>query len=120
MRKPEFINYNGKTFFFMNFSDLREVDAVKALVQESANYIRSQPEKSVLTLSNITGMHFNNEIKNVFSDFLKGNKPYIKASAVVGLGGLQRIVYNGIMKLTGREIRSFENIMVAQDWLSAN
>jgi len=33
------------------------------------------------------------------------------------LSGLQRIVYNGIMKITGRDIRSFETIEIAKDWL---
>lgn len=54
-----------------------------------------------------------------FQDFVKGNKPYVKASAVVGLSGLQQIVYNGIMKITGREIKSFSTLAEAKDWLAA-
>ena len=118
MRKPEFINYNGKTFFFMDFSDMRTREDVTSLIQPSIEYIRNQPEKSVLTLSNIKGMHFNGEIKNAFTDFISGNKPYVKAGAVVGIGGLQRIVYNGVMKISGRDLRSFETLDQAQDWLS--
>ena len=118
MRKPEFISYNGKTFFFMDFSDMRSREDVDSLIRPSAEYIRSQSEKSVLTLTNIKGMHFNTEIKNAFSDFLKGNKPFVKAGAVVGIGGLQRIVYNGVMKLSGRDLRSFETLDQAQDWLA--
>ncbi|MCU4164514.1 hypothetical protein [Carboxylicivirga caseinilyticus] len=119
MRKPEFISYSGKTFFFMDFSEMKSREEVDTLIKPSAEYIRSQSQKSVLTLTNIKGMHFNNEIKNAFSEFLNGNKPFVKAGAVVGIGGLQRIVYNGVMKLTGRDIRSFETLDQAQDWLSS-
>jgi hypothetical protein len=102
----------------MDFSNIREVSEIKQLIDKSVEYIRSQPNSSLLTLTNIEGMHFNSEIKNMFSDFVSGNKPHVKTGAVIGLNGLQRIVYNGLMKITGRDIRSFDNINVAKDWLS--
>lgn len=49
--------------------------------------------------------------------FLKGNKPYIKISSVFGMSGLARILFNGLMKITGRDIRSFENMTDAQEFL---
>ncbi len=119
MKKPELINYNGKTFFFMDFSNMKTKEEVITLIKPSAEYIRSQPEQSVLTLTNIGGMHFNSEIKNAFTDFISGNKIHVKAGAVYGLGGLQRIVYNGLMKVTGRDLRSFETMSQAQEWLSS-
>ena len=64
-------------------------------------------------------MHFNTEIKNAFSDFINGNRLYVVAGAVIGLSGLQRILYNGLMKLTGRDIRTFESKNEAIEWLLA-
>ncbi len=117
MRKPELINHGGKRIFYMDFTGLREVAEIEQLIKESKDYIRVQPEKSVITLSHIQGMHFNAEIKTIFSEFIGGNKAYVSHGAVVGLSGLQRIVYNGIMRLAGREIRSFETLDMAKDWL---
>ncbi|MBR8534252.1 hypothetical protein KEM09_18665 [Carboxylicivirga mesophila] len=117
MRKPEIIHHDGKRIFYMDFTGIRSTPEVEALIKESKDYIRMQPEKSVITLTNIQGMHFNSEIKNAFSEFIGGNKAYVSHGAVVGLSGLQRIVYNGIMKITGRDIRSFETLDMAKDWL---
>jgi hypothetical protein len=117
MRKPKLLVYGGKNIFYMDFSGLKDINDIKHLISLSAEYIRSQPESSLLTLTNLKDMHFNSEVKHEFSEFIKGNKPHIKASAVTGLSGLQRIIYNGLMKITGRDIRSFENINVAKDWL---
>ncbi|NPA37279.1 MAG: hypothetical protein GXO47_10570 [Chlorobi bacterium] len=103
----------------MDFSEMKELTDIKNLISESAEYIRSQPEHSLITLTNLKNMHFNSEIKELFSDFIKKNKPHIKSSAVIGLSGLQQFVYNGIMKITGRNIRSFENINTAKDWLTS-
>ena len=101
----------------MDFTNLNNVQEIKSLINESVAHIRKQPQNSLLTLTNIEGMHFSNEIKDLFGDFIKGNKPYVKAGAVVGLSGLQQILYNGLMKITGRDIKSFGSINEAKDWL---
>ncbi len=118
MPRSQQIVHKGKVIFHMDFSNLTNVQDIKSLVAESIKHIRSQPNASVLTLTNINGMHFSNEIKDVFNDFIKGNKPYVKAGAVVGLSGLQQILYNGLMKVTGRDIKSFNALNEAKDWLA--
>ncbi len=117
MRKPELVNYKEKSIFYMDFSGLRNTEEITALLNQSKEYIRSQPERSLLVLTNIEGMHFNNEVKTMFSDFVSGNKPYVKASAVYGISGLQRIIYNGVMRITGRDIRSFDTLSLGKEWL---
>jgi hypothetical protein len=119
MTKVNKINYQQKEIFLLNFSNLKEVKEIKVLIDESGKHIRTQPYGSVLTLTNISGMHFSPEIKDLFQDFMKGNRPFVKAGAVIGLNGLQQIVYNGLMKITGRDIKSFENEESAKEWLTA-
>lgn len=117
MNKPQIISHSGKSIYYMDFSSLREEPAIESVIKESKAFIRSQPPKSVITLSNVENMHFNSQIKDMFYEFLKGNKEHVKASAVVGITGLLQIMFNGAMKLTGREVKSFDNINVAKDWL---
>jgi hypothetical protein len=111
------INYKGKVIFMMDFSNLKDKNEIQELISESIIFIRSQPRGSLLTFTNLSGMFFNNEVRDLFSNFLRGNKPYVKGGAVVGLSGLQQIVYNGLMKLTGRDIKSFSNDLSAKEWL---
>jgi len=117
MRKPEEVSYKNKSILYMDFSDLHNTEEITALIELSRTYIRSQPEKSLLVLTNIEGMHFNNEVKTLFSEFVNGNKAYVKASAVYGISGLQRIIYNGVMRITGRDIRSFDTLSLGKEWL---
>lgn len=117
MNKPEIINYKGKSIYYMDFSGLRNTEDITSVLSLCKEYIHSQREKSLLILTNIEGMHFNNEVKTLFSEFVSGNKPYVKASAVYGISGLQRIVYNGVMRLTGRDIRSFDTLSLGKEWL---
>ena len=50
-------------------------------------------------------------------DYTKHNKPYVCVAAVVGLSGLQEIVYNVIVKVTGRKIATFPYVEAAKDFL---
>lgn len=117
MARTQQIIHKGKPIFHMDFSNLNNVHEINSVISESIQYIRNKPATSLYCLTNISGMHFSSEIKDMFQHFVKGNKPYVKASAVVGLSGLQMVVYNGLMKITGREIKSFSTIDAAKEWL---
>ena len=64
-------------------------------------------------------MHFNNEIRDRFTDFVKGNKPYVKAGSVVGISGMQTIVYNAVMRISGRNLKALGSLDQAKDWLAS-
>ncbi len=119
MKRTQVLKYKGKTVFYMDFSGLTSSEEVIDLIHESISFIRVQKEKSILTLANVERMTVTNEVLKAFSDFISGNRYYVTASAVVGLKGLQRMLYNGLMLLTGRDIRTFENIEFAKEWLYA-
>lgn len=117
MARTQVITHKGVTIFQMDFSNLHNANEISAVMNESIAYIRNKPFNSLYCLTNISGMHFSSEIKDMFQNFVKGNKPFVKASSVVGLSGLQMVVYNGLMKITGRDIKSFSTMDAAKDWL---
>ena len=117
MCKTEQISHKGKRIYYLDFSGLHSFEEIKTGIEGSKKYIGVQPPSSLLTLTNTDGMHFSNEIKDLFTDFAKGNKTYVKASDVIGLSGLASIVYNAIMKMTGRNVKSMKSFEEAKDWL---
>jgi len=117
MLRTKTLNHQGKNIFFMDFCKLQTVDDINSVMNEAKAFIQNQPAKSVIALTNIDGMHFNNQIKEMFSEFVEENKPYIKSSAIVGVSGLKNILFNGLMRLTGRDIKSFATLEMAKIWL---
>jgi hypothetical protein len=103
----------------MDFSGLKSEKEIESVIEESKKHLRSQPPKSSVCLANIQEMHFNNQNKDLFMDFVKGNKPYMKANAIVGVAGLKQILFNGIMKMTGCDVKSFNELNQAKDWLAS-
>ena len=117
MSRTKIITHKGQNIFYMDFSNAKTQQEVAQIIEESIAYIRQQAGYSVYAITNMENMYFNNEVKNDFLHFLKGNKPYIKISSVFGMSGLARILFNGLMKITGRDVRSFENMTDAQEFL---
>jgi hypothetical protein len=118
MPRTQQIIHNGKSIFYMDFSNIALASEIRNIINESIMYIHSQAPESVLTLSNISSMRFSNEVKDLFNDFIEGNKPFIKASAVIGLNGLQ-FIFNGLLKITHRNIKTFSSEIEAKNWLAA-
>jgi hypothetical protein len=119
MNKAYFVAYQGINIYYMDFSGLKTEQEITNVIQECKQHIRNQSTKSVIGLANIDNMHFNANIKEIFADFVKGNSPYMKASAVVGVTGLKQIVFNGLMKITGRDVKSFNHVDDAKRWLAS-
>jgi len=91
MEKTTTINYKGNTVFRMDFSDTKSEKEIYSVIDET--------------------------VASRFTKFVKENKPYMKKSAVFGMSGIARVVFNGVMKAAGRDIRSFETEDQAKDFL---
>jgi hypothetical protein len=117
MRKPEIINYKGKNIIYIDLSGMRDQNEIMQLEKEGSELIRQHPPKSVLTLTNMDGMYFNNTLKSYFESMVKQNAPHVKAGAVIGMNGLISIMYNAFVSMTGRNIKSLRSKEEALEYL---
>jgi hypothetical protein len=46
--------------------------------------------------------------------------PYVKASAVAGITGLKKIIYDAVLMFSKRNISTFDSIDSAKEWLAQN
>jgi hypothetical protein len=53
-------------------------------------------------------------------EFAAHNKPYVKASTVVGITGLKKIIYDAVLMFSKRNISTFDSIDPAKEWLAQN
>ena len=117
MERVKYIYHNGRQILFLDFAGCNVQD-FPILIEKAENLIRAEPPTSVLTLTDVTGAKYNLEITQALKEFVKSNKPYVKAGAVVGLDALKKIIYNGVMHFSGRNLAAFNDIEKAKDWLA--
>jgi hypothetical protein len=115
--RVHFIQHKGKQILLHDFSNLLRLEDTLAAIAESRALVRKQPLNSVLTLTDVTGSRFNREIVEALKELTKGNKPHVKAGAIVGMTGIQRVVYVAVTQFTGRRLPTFGSLEEAKDHL---
>jgi hypothetical protein len=107
-----------KEVICVNFSRAgpAEVDLV---IEQAIPLIRTRPKGSVYTITDVTGMPIHKLSNRKLEDFVRGNKPYVRAAAVFGLSGVARAILATLKLLTGRELNAFGDRQAAEVWISA-
>jgi hypothetical protein len=68
---------------------------------------------------NVKDSRFDTRIARALQELPRHNKPFVLASAIVGLSGLQRVILSAVMRATGRTFATFDDVAAAKDWLVA-
>ena len=113
------IDYKEKRLLCLDVAGLKLKDKLefKKLVDEAEEQIRKQPPKSLLLITNVTDTGFDTEVSAVMGEYALHNTPYVKASALVGVSGVQKVVLAAIKSLTGRDFFLTDSMEEAKEWL---
>lgn len=116
MDRVRFLDHKGKQLLVIDFSDCSPT-AVLRTIEMAKSFIKQQSEGSLLTLTVATNARFDFEVVRALKDYTSQNKRYVRAAAVVGIGGLQKIILNTVVRFTGRTFGLFDDFKKASDWL---
>jgi hypothetical protein len=112
-----FIEHKGCQILLIDFEGCQPSQFLER-IRYARSVIGRQPLASTRTLTVVTRSRFNSQVSEAIKEYTAHNKPYVRVAAVVGLSGLQEILYNVIIKLTGRNIATFSDIALAKDFLA--
>lgn len=114
--RVRFIEHQGKRILFINYSHC-DVAMLKAVAEEGHRVIALEPLNSVLTLNDVTGTTFDKESVALLQAKVAANAPYVRRAAVIGISGLQRLIYEGVKAFSRRRLPLFESRQEALAWL---
>lgn len=117
MERVRFIRHNHTEILFLDFSECKAAE-VFPLIEKAKAVIASQAERSLLTLTDVTNMRFDDTLNQRMKEFTAHNKPFVKAAAVVGVTGIKKILFEAVMLFSKRKLHAFETIEQAKTWLS--
>jgi hypothetical protein len=116
MGRVSIVTHRGKPIVFQDFSQVTTVEEGLRAIEDARAFVERQPG-AVLVLTDVTGSTFDQRVVDAMRDLAQHHKPFVVASAIVGLSPIQRVVYATIVKITGRVIRPFTALEEAKDWL---
>jgi uncharacterized protein related to proFAR isomerase len=117
MDRARFVTHKGKQIFSMDCKDA-SLEEMNQVIEECIRQVRSQPEKSVLTLTIAGGSSFGGEVISKLKDLARDNTPYVKAGAIVGVTGLYKVVFNAVAIFSKRRFHLFDTVEEAMDFLA--
>jgi hypothetical protein len=115
--RTRWVEHRGVQILFYDFSGLEDTDAGLEAIAASRGRAGDQPPQSVRTLVDVRGSRFDARITRALQDLAHENKPYVLASAVVGVSGLQRVILAAVSRVTRRKFATFDTSDAAKDWL---
>ncbi len=108
MENSCFTRIHGKEVYRLNF-DYDDIKDAEGLINECARQVRTRPENSVLTLTIVARGKFDVTLVDKLKALTKGNTPYVRKAAVVGIAGLYKVVISAISIFSKREFKLFDN-----------
>ena len=116
--KSKWIEYQGKQIFHIDLSGFQsDVDAFEQELREASAITVSQPENSVLVLSDLRDTVISTQILMLTTESSSKTTKYVRKTAIVGIERVRRYFMDTISALTGQKFSAFDTEEEALDWL---
>lgn len=110
-------NYKGKKIILIDLNGVQP-DGIKSRVDFAKRIIFISEQNSVLLLTDFRDMKYDRERTDYAIQVSKDIKPFIKKSALLGVDGMKKIVFNSMLFITKRKnMRPFSDAQEALEWL---
>ena len=105
-----FIEHKGKRVLLLDFTSVRDTQLALQLIAQARATVASQPQrKELLTVTDVKGMTYDEEINKAFVELGKSNAPWVRASAVCNTSTIGRVITRANNVATGRTFALFDS-----------
>ena len=116
--RSKWIEHRGKKIFFQDFSGLvYDAEALKKELTEVQAEVIKHPKNSLLILSDFQDTNITSEMMPILNSASALTKDHVHKTAVLGVTGIKRTLADLLTRLTGQQLKYFDNVTTAKDWL---
>lgn len=115
MTGRKIITYKGKEITYLDYRG-KNLEEIKTILNEAVEQALKENKRRYL-LTNITGIFAVPEFMNAVNEATKKTKHLTIKSAVVGVTGAKKILFNTYNAVIGTEAKAFDNEESAKEWL---
>ena len=118
MERVRFESWLGRRIVVVDGTDVTGEEYATTLRQGSA-FVTQQPPNSVLLATVVTRARFGAGAAEHIKAYSRAIRPFVTASAVVGLSPLQRVIFSAVRPFLHATVRDFATLDEAKGWLVA-
>lgn len=111
------IFHKGKKIYFSDWSNLKKAEEALPVMEETVSFIEKMGEYNLLEIIDATGSFSPPKVLNALKDAGKRTKKFNKRKAIVGITGSKRIILAGVNRFIDGNIKGFDTIDEAKDWI---
>ena len=109
----------GSAVVLMDLSGFVNASDSLPFISEAREFVATQPPLSVYCLVDVTGSRFNTDVVEAMKGLAAANRPYVVASALIGITGLQRVILESVITFSRRKnLKPLASREAAFDWLA--
>jgi hypothetical protein len=117
--RVRFGEHRGVRVLIGDASAITDAGDLALVIARAAGLVQREPERSVRIVMIVRDMQFHRSTLPLIKDTFLRLQPQVRASCLVGVGGLQRVVLQVLNRLTARERPVFDTVDEALAWLAA-
>ncbi len=117
MDRIRHIVHEGKGVIIFDFSNMTSGPDALKLIQRSMDECKKHPPDSILSITDVTDAVYNRDTLEGMKQFSEKSKEFTKKSAVVGITGMKKVGYRIVMAFSKRNLRVFDKVEEALDYL---
>lgn len=112
------VERDGRRVMYLNYSGFKSnTAALRAEIEAADAVVCRQAPGSVLAVANLNDTTASSAAVELFKQSSARTKPYIDKLALLGITGLKRFLAEMVARVTGREMRIFDQEADAVAWL---
>jgi len=112
------IEHKGKRIFYQDFSkNFYNAAAVREELAQVRKVVMAQPKDSLLVLSDFRDTSVGSELLACMNEASAATKTYVHKTAVLGVTGMKRKLADLLTALTGQQLKYFDDMERARNWL---
>jgi hypothetical protein len=116
----QFIEYKGQSIYYVDYSNIKSNDEFMSVIKQSNSFrekVKSEGKKDLLMLVDISGSFVYGDVLTEIKKAGKITKELTLKEAVVGISGGKKILLKIVQSVTNMNLKVFDSIDEAKDWL---
>jgi hypothetical protein len=119
-RGASFVEHKGRMIYFVDYSNIKSNEEFLATIKQTNAFrekTRAEGKRDLLMLVDFTGSYVYGEVLEEIKKAGKITKELTAREAVVGITGGKKILLRIVQTITQMNLRVFDTIEEAKDWL---
>jgi hypothetical protein len=117
----QFIEFKGKEIYYVDYSGIKTNEDFLTVIRQTNTFrekIKAEGKKDLLLLVDITGSFVYGEVLSEIKKAGKITKEITSKEAVVGITGGKKILLNIVKSFSNMNIKVFDTVEDAKEWLA--